>query len=385
MKYFPLVWAAVMRKPARAILTLLSVMLAFTLFGLTIGMNATFEKLKEEARADRIFSGARFGGLLPVGMARQIESIPGVAMVAHSNNLFGYIKDPKNRVFAQMNDEKVPQVNPEWPITAEQWKLVRDNRRAVLVSRRQADRYHLKVGDTFTVITPPTQKKTDGSNNWEFQVAAITPDISYMTQGYMFGNYDYFDKGRMQVDQGKTGIFRVKLNDPSRTAEIAEQIDNKFANSATPLQSITEKAAFDVSNTGMDIATVDREVALAGMFMVLFLTANGIAQAVRERLAEFATLKTIGFSDRGVIGLVFAEAAIPCLLGAGLGVGCAYVLTKFLPALVPPGDGVPIPTMTPMVLVWAALCAAIVAFASSALPALRLKRMDIATALSGRV
>ena len=82
--------------------------------------------------------------------------------------------------------------------------------------------------------------------------------------------------------------------------------------------------AFDVtSGTGMDIASVDREVALAGMFMVLFLTANGIAQSVRERFAEFATLKTIGFSDNGVIALVFAEAAIPCLLGAGLGVGFA--------------------------------------------------------------
>jgi putative ABC transport system permease protein len=118
--------------------------------------------------------------------------------------------------------------------------------------------------------------------------------------------------------------------------------------------------------------------------MVLFLTANGIAQAVRERLAEFATLKTIGFSDAGVIGLVFAEAAVPCLLGAGLGVGFAALLTHFLPALVPPGDGVPIPTMTAMVFVWAAICAAVVAFASSAIPALRLKRMDIATALSGR-
>ena len=115
-----------------------------------------------------------------------------------------------------------------------------------------------------------------------------------------------------------------------------------------------------------------------------FLTANGIAQAVRERIAEFATLKTIGFSDRGVIALVFAEAAVPCLLGAAMGVGLAFVLTKLLPSLVPAGDGVPIPIMTPMVLVWATLCAAVVAFASSALPALRLKRMDIATALSGR-
>ena len=358
MKYVPLVWAAIMRKPTRAVLTLLSVMLAFTLFGLTIGMNATFTRLKEEARADRIFSGARFGGQMPVGMAKQIESVPGVAMVAHSNNLFGYITDPKNRVFVQMNSDNVAQVNPEWPITPAQWQMIRDNRRGVLVSKFQADRWHLKVGDTFTIIAP-VQKKTDGTTNWEFQVVAITPEISYMTQGYMFGNYDNMDKGRLLADQGKTGIFRVKLTDPTRTAEIAEQIDDKFASSSTPLQSITEKAAFDVNNTGMDIASVDRQIALAGMFMVLFLTANGIAQAVRERFAEFATLKTMGFSDRAVIGLVFAEAAFPCVLGAALGVGLAALVSYVMPRFIPPGQGIPIPTMTAMVFVWAAICAAL--------------------------
>jgi putative ABC transport system permease protein len=200
----------------------------------------------------------------------------------------------------------------------------------------------------------------------------------------MFGNFDYMDKARWLPDQSKTGQFRVKINDPTKAAEIAERIDNTFANSATPLQSITEKVAFDVSQTGLDIASVDRDIALAGMFMVLFLTANGIAQAVRERFAEFATLKTIGFSDAGVMALVFAEAALPCLLGAGLGIGLAALISNLMPRFLPPGQGLPIPTMTVMVFVWAALCAALVAFASSALPALRLKRMDIATALSGR-
>src|ERR1700746_2511114 len=99
MKYVPLVWAAIMRKPTRAVLTLLSVMLAFTLFGLTIGMNATFDKLHQEARAARTFSTARFGGQIPVGLARQSEAIPGVALVASSNLIFGYIQDPKSRVF----------------------------------------------------------------------------------------------------------------------------------------------------------------------------------------------------------------------------------------------------------------------------------------------
>jgi len=186
-------------------------------------------------------------------------------------------------------------------------------------------------------------------------------------------------------DQGKTGQFRVKVGDASKTAAIADRIDSTFASSPTPLQSITEKVAFDVSSgTGMDIASVDRDVALAGMFMVLFLTANGLAQAVRERFAEFATLKTMGFSDNGVIALVFAEAAIPCLMGAGLGIGLAAIISNVMPRFLPPGQGLPIPTMTVMVFVWAFACAALVAFVSAALPALRLKQMDIATALSGR-
>jgi putative ABC transport system permease protein len=384
MKYFPLVWASIMRKPTRAILTLLSVMLAFTLFGLTIGMNATFAKVQEEARDDRIFSFARFGGGLPRAIVRQIASLPGVSMVASMDFLAGYTQEPKNRVFVQMMDENVPKVMAEWPITPQQWQMIRDNRQGLLVSKMQADRWHLKPGDNFTMVVPG-RKKLDGTTSWKFQVVAVTQDIQYMSQGYLFGNGDYMDKGLILADQGKTGQVRVKVGDASKTAEIAERIDNNFASSPTPVQSITEKMAFDVSTgTGMDIAAVDRDVALAGMFMVLFLTANGLAQAVRERFAEFATLKTIGFSDNGVIALVFAEAAIPCLLGAGLGIGLAAIISNVMPLFLPPGQGLPIPTMTVMVFVWAGLCAALVAFVSAALPALRLKQMDIATALSGR-
>jgi len=384
MKYLPLVWASIMRKPTRAVLTLLSVMLAFTLFGLTIGMNATFAKFQEDAREDRMFVFARFGGLVPIALGRQIESMPGVEVVASSSFVPGYIHEPKNRVFVQMMDEKVAKVNPEYPITPAQWQLIRNNRQGMLVSKSQADRWHLKAGDTLTIASP-SAKKLDGSTSWTFKVAAVTPDMSIFGQGYMFGNYDYMDKARLLSDQGKTGQFRVKVRDASKTVEISQQIESRFANSSTPLQSLTEKVAFDVStNTGMDIAAVDRDVALAGMFMVLFLTANGLAQAVRERFAEFATLKTIGFSDNGVIALVFAEAAIPCVLGAALGIGLAAIVSNVIPRFLPPGQGLPIPTMSVMVFVWAALSAALVAFISAALPALRLKQMDIATALSGR-
>jgi putative ABC transport system permease protein len=117
---------------------------------------------------------------------------------------------------------------------------------------------------------------------------------------------------------------------------------------------------------------------------VLFLTGNGIAESVRERFAEFATLKTLGFSDRAVTMLVVLEAALPCVIGAALGVVIAAVLARQIPAMMPPGFGLPLPTMSPVVIAWAAASAFIVALLSAALPILRLTRMDIASALSGR-
>jgi putative ABC transport system permease protein len=134
----------------------------------------------------------------------------------------------------------------------------------------------------------------------------------------------------------------------------------------------------------MDVKAVTRDVSLAGLLMMLFLTATVIAQSVRERLAEFATLKTIGFADLSVIALVVVEAALPCLLGAVCGVAIAGWLAQQLPALMPSSWGIPTPTMSPAVFFWAQLSACGVALASSALPVLRLRRMDIASALSGR-
>ena len=110
----------------------------------------------------------------------------------------------------------------------------------------------------------------------------------------------------------------------------------------------------------------------------------GDPESVRERFAEFATLKTIGFSDRAVTAMVVLESALPCVLGAVLGVGLAAVLARQIPKLMPPTFSMPMPTMSPAVMLWAAAAALAVAALSAALPVLRLRQMDIASALSGR-
>lgn len=384
MKYLPLVWAAIRRKPTRAILTLLSVVVAFTLFGMMIGMNATIAAVEEAARADRIFVNPRFNNPLPISLERQLAAIPGVAQVGTVGFIAGYHQEKKNNVFVMVVDDNLRRVRADWPLTPGQWDMIAHTRNGIVISRLQAIKWHLKTGDNFVVAAPATPK-IDGTHSWTFQVLAVVDDIPAWGGGYIMGNFDFFDKARPLANQGNTAWFEVLATDPTQAPALADRIDHMFANSAAPLQSITEKAAYQASNSGLDITAVTRDIALSGLFMILFLTANGIAQSVRERFAEFATLKTIGFSDRAVLLMVVLEAALPCVTGAFLGVGVADILTRVLPHVLPPSAGLPpMPTMTGMVFAWAIGCSAFVALASAALPALRLSRMDIATALSGR-
>jgi len=383
MRYLPLVWAAIVRKPTRAVLTLLSVMVAFTLFGLMIGLNAAFDTIADRARADRVYTWPRYGGSAPITVAHQIEAMPGIKAATGLNFIPGYVQDPKNQAFVLMVDQNAAKVFGDW-VPPDQWNAVWRERTGIVMSRLQAQRWHKKVGDTFTIICK-TINRADGGTTWTFRVVTIVDDIPQIFNGFIFGNFDYIDKAKPLADQGTISEVDFLADDPANSTALAAQIDHTFANSATPMQTITEKLARSGSDFGgLDIKKITFGIALAGMFMVLFLTGNGIAESVRERFAEFATLKTIGFSDRAVTAMVVLESALPCVIGAVLGVGLAAVLARQLPKLMPPTFSMPMPTMSPAVMLWAAGAALAVAALSAALPVLRLRQMDIASALSGR-
>jgi putative ABC transport system permease protein len=139
----------------------------------------------------------------------------------------------------------------------------------------------------------------------------------------------------------------------------------------------------DGATAVVNVAAVTRRVAAVGLFMILLLTAHGMAQSVRERLGEFAVLKTIGYSDAGVIALVFAEALVPVILGAGTGLGIAALLAGRIPKLLPTFY-LPDPSLSPLVIAEAFLAAFLLAFLSVILPAMRLKRLNVAAILAGR-
>ena len=385
MKYLPLIWAALRRKPVRTTFTFLSVTVAFTLFGLMIGLSATVALMEKKAHPDRVWTLPRFDmNGMPVTMARQIAKIPGVRDTTIMSYIDGYVGDPKNHSGLMLVDDEYGRIFPDWGPTPEQWDMVRHDRTAVIMSRKLAAQFHKKAGDTFTLISQTA--RADGGTAWTVKVAGIGEDVSQNVGGYIIGNYDYYDKSLPLAEQGKMNEVDLQVADPSQAAAIAQRIERLFANSGSPVQSTPEASIYAVTNSygGVDVNAITRKIALAGLAMILFLTASVIAKSVRERLAEFATLKTLGFSDWGVTLMVMAEAALPCLAGAVCGVGIAALLTQQLPGILPPNFAIPMPTLSLDVLAWAILSACAVALASTALPILRLRRLDIAAALSGR-
>lgn len=165
---------------------------------------------------------------------------------------------------------------------------------------------------------------------------------------------------------------------------MAERIDRLFANSPNPTYSQTEKMIYAPGEQGAADQARARKVAVIGLLMILFLTANVIANSVRERFVEFAALRTMGFRPGVLAALVAAEAAIPCLLGAAAGLGLAAVLGPLIPKLLPPNYGIPLPTIAPRVILWAVGASVLMAGLSAAWPILRLSRLDVAAVLSGR-
>jgi putative ABC transport system permease protein len=273
----------------------------------------------------------------------------------------------------------------ELPVSSAQWDQLFSRPLGVLVSQKLATRFNLKPGDPFPIVSQ-SGLRADGDVAWRFEVLAVIPEVESFETGVMIGNYGYVDNARPLGKQGIVWGFRLAVTDPAHATAIANRIDRYFGNSATPTLTVPARiAAENMAHSSMDMANKTLFIAGAGLFMVLFVTANGIAQSVRDRIPEFAVLETIGFRHNGIVALVFAEAAAQCLPGAILGMALASVLARwplrFLPSQL---AGMPAPTLSPVVFTWALLFAVLLAFASSAIPAYRLRDLRVADALAGR-
>jgi putative ABC transport system permease protein len=382
MKYFPLIWAALWRKPARTILTFLAAVAAFTLFGVAIGVNATYAGFVARARADQVYVNPRFEGVLTQAQRNRIARMEDVRAIGAEDFFVGYYRDPKNMVIPGFMDHGMRLAWPDLPLTAAQWDQLQANPTGVFIDNRTAARLGLKAGDTMPVMSSAPSRR-DGTKLWVFHVLGVVENPPWARGGLVMANYDYYDRTRRLDQAGQVGQLFVLLKDPDRVAGFADQVEQMFANSANPAWVIPDKLQARVAGTyKFNIPLLTQGVSAAGLFMILFLIANTIAQSVRERVAEFAVLKTLGFSNAKVMTLVFAEAAVPCLLGASAGFAIAMAVSARIASLsaLQKMNMAP-PTLSLGVLAIAFAFAGLVAFAGAAMPAWRMRRLDIASAL----
>ena len=116
----------------------------------------------------------------------------------------------------------------------------------------------------------------------------------------------------------------------------------------------------------------------AVFFALLFLTLNTTMESVRERTAELATLKTLGYSDTSLLGLVLAESVTLFIVAALIGLAIAAALFPLA------RNFIGVAFLPSSVVVIGALLAIVAAVLSAIVPALRASRLNIVQALTVR-
>lgn len=383
MKYFGLIWAGLWRKKTRTIFTMISIVIAFLLFGLLQGINQGFGTALSSLDVDRLYVSARTSMTdgLPVSQMARIKSVPGVRAVSLWAYFGGYFRDARTPIPAFATDTaELFKVYKEIEIRPEYIEAMAKTRTGVLVAAPLAAEHGWKVGDRIPLGTSIWTDKS-GSNTWMFDVVG-TFDSSAYGAGFpsFYLNYSYFDEAR-SFGTGEVHYFLVSVQDPKQAERISRDIDAMFANSARETRTQTESAMAQSQLKQLgDINFIANAIVGAVLFTLLFLTANTMMQSVRERTSELAVLKTLGYSDAKVLTLILVEALLLCVFAAALGIALAAVVFQS-PVLQKLFGNFSMPLI---VVGMGAGMALLLAFVSGFPPAWRARQLNIVDALAGR-
>jgi putative ABC transport system permease protein len=330
VKFFHLIWGNLTRKKLRTSLTLLSILVAFVLFGFLCAIKQALVGGVALAGADRLIVRHKVSiiQLLPESYKARMERIPGVAAATHQTWFGGIYQDPKN-FFMQcpVLPEEYLKMFPEFILPPEQMKAWLETRTGAIVGRKTAERFHWKIGDKVPIMSPIWMRKT-----WEFDIVGIFDGAKKGTDTTsMFFRYDYFDEVRKSQNwgTGQVGWYTIRVKDPAQAATVARLVDEEFANSPAETKTEPEGAfAQGFANQIGNIALIVAGILGAVFFTILLVTGSTMSQAVRERIGELGVLKAIGFTNGQVLSLVLAESCLLTILGGALGLGLAWLMTS---------------------------------------------------------
>lgn len=383
MKYFPLVWSALMRRPVRTLLTMLSVTCAFVLFGTLHGIDSAIDSIVSTLQPNhlRVVSNAGPTTSLPVSHLAKIAALPGVVSTAGFSALVGSYRSPADvEVVLCFDLQTLFGIYTDWQISHGELEAAVRQRSGAIIGRALAEKHGWKIGDRVP-LRSLFLAQANGSLNWTFDIVGIYDSIPARSATQFLCNYDYLNQSRAS---GKDTIDQilVKISDSSQSAQISQAIDGMFINSdhGTKTRNERELVQSMIRQIG-NISAVLNSIIAAVLFTLLFLSATMIAESVRERIGELAVLQAVGFSNTAIQWLVFVEAVLPMLVAAVLGLAIAVkvlpLVTHHLPLL-----GLTVVQMPAYVLAEGVVLALAIAVIGGAWPAWMARRTQIVDALA---
>jgi putative ABC transport system permease protein len=381
MRFFHLISSNLKRRKLRTALTLLSIVVAFILYGYLGAIARAMDQGVSLAGADRLIVRHRVSLTqpLPESYQRRILSVPGIQAAAHASWFGGIYQDPRN-FFAQMAiiPGEYLDLYPEFILPAEQRLDFIRTRTGAIAGRRLAQKYGWKIGDRIP-IQATVWVRENGETTWEFDLVGIYDGAEQGTDTTNFYfQYDYLDEARA-FGHGLVGWYMVRVQDPDHAAGAAGLIDAEFANSPQETKTETEGAFLRgwAQQIG-DITTIMTAILSAVFFTILLVTGNTMAQSVRERTEELGVLKAMGFSNLLTLVLVLAESCLLALIGGAAGLAIAWFLIS---SGDPTGGALPMFFFPRQNLFWGILIALALGLAAGWLPAQQAMRLHIAEAL----
>ncbi|MBP7485415.1 MAG: ABC transporter permease [Aquabacterium sp.] len=382
MFIFKLLLKNAFRHKLRTLLTMVGLVVAISAFGLLRTIVDAWYAGVEGTSSTRLItrSAVSVGQALPRYYAERIRKVEGVSGVTWAN-WFGGIYIDRRNFFARfaVDGPSYFAIYPEYQITDAERAAFMADRQGAVIGRRLAQRFGWKVGDTIPL------SGTLYPGNWSFTIRGIyaSPDPS-TDESIMLMHWSLLSEnlrkrlGNTAAEQ--VALYVVGISDPGRAAAISQEIDALFLNSTAETKTETEKS-FQLGMVAMSqtVLMAIRGVSFVVILIIMAVMANTMTMTARERLAEYATLKALGFSPNFVVQLLFGESLMIAVIGGALGIVLTFPLTAAF--VQQTGTLFKVFEVSQTTLIYQGVAALVVGLLAAAWPAWKMSRIDIVQGL----
>jgi putative ABC transport system permease protein len=382
MFVFRLLLKNAFRHRLRTLLTMVGLVVAVCAFGMLRTIVDAWYAGAEASSSTRLItrSATSLTVPLPLAYAERIRAVDGVTGVSWSN-WFGGIYQSERNFFPQfaVDGPTYLPLYPEYLINADQRVSWLRDRKGALVGRKLANKFGWQVGDSVPLrsgIYP---------GEWNFVIRGIYDGVdASVDENQMLIHWAYLNETLRARTAGRrsdsVGVYVTGIRDPANAALVSQRVDAQFRNSRAETLTETEKA-FQLSFVAMSEAILLALQAVSYIIVVIIMAvmANTMTMTARERLAEYATLKALGFPPGFVVRLLFGESLLIAAIGGLAGVLVTIPLAAGFAGAT--GSLFPVFRVSGTTVVLQFGAALFVGLVAAAWPAWKMSRIDIVAGL----